>query len=748
MRIFKRLSTLLLAAALAVSLAACSPDNGGKPSGNTGTGTNTGTSTTINGSGTSTTINGSGTGTGSNTGSNTGTNTGTGSGTTTNPSTTATPTVTTKPTATTQPTTTTQPAATTKPSNDGIIWKYSVNDDGKTATLTSYSSEGLVPSGTVQLPSSVDGYTITKIDTGFSLSSGIFKGTTNVTGVIIPNTITEIGDYAFIGSKITELHIPSSVKKLGESITGECLMESDACTLKKVTIDGNPEMVYSFSTNSALETVVINGMTDLSDHAFFGCDKLSSVTLPEGLKTIGDSAFWGCSSLKQIKFPSTLTEIGDKAFLNCALESVSLPDGILKIGDSAFSESLGSYASGLTYPLKELYVPSSVTAIATNAIDHNWHNTVNVYYGGGKADWEKIKTGGGDGSDLDSDNVIIYYYATGLGTGNSQDRFKISVEKSGNKSGGTVTGGGRYDVGELVTVKATANAGYGFKEWQKDGVTIATTDSYSFTAKEDCTLTAIFLKKYTVKTAVENGEGGTVSDGGDYISGASVTVTASAKSGYAFKGWQKDGVTVSTDPSYSFTATEDCTLTAVFEEDYAKNLKPYTYTSVSYNGNDYSDYYVLKNFSEKACYNMNNYSALKTSGCTAVADAAAYTAQTGIVVNPLNDWKSGVGCKWIWCSVSQPTWTVSQQLSQIYTNIINGKATIVRFDNDVSIGHSVAVVGIRKGVDKNNLTESDLLLIDPSRGKVMNGSEVTANNVAAKMYNRPDGKDYPLRVTP
>ena len=49
--------------------------------------------------------------------------------------------------------------------------------------------------------------------------------------------------------------------------------------------------------------------------------------------------------------------------------------------------------------------------------------------------------------------------------------------------------------------------------------------------------------------------GGTVSGGGSYSSGASVTVAALANSGYSFVNWTENGTQVSTSASYTFTAT-------------------------------------------------------------------------------------------------------------------------------------------------------------------------------------------------
>lgn len=71
-------------------------------------------------------------------------------------------------------------------------------------------------------------------------------------------------------------------------------------------------------------------------------------------------------------------------------------------------------------------------------------------------------------------------------------------------------------------------------------------------------------EKYTITLAVEPEGGGTVTGGGQFDAGRSVTVRVAASSGYAFAGWQENGETVSTEEAYTFQVRGDRTLTAVF----------------------------------------------------------------------------------------------------------------------------------------------------------------------------------------
>jgi len=138
-------------------------------------------------------------------------------------------------------------------------------------------------------------------------------------------------------------------------------------------------------------------------------------------------------------------------------------------------------------------------------------------------------------------------------------------------AGGTATGGGTFDCGDSKTVTATANSGYKFVNWAKDGSAVSTANPYTFTVTENIELVANFAKEdakvYQVTVSVNNEAYGTANGGGTYEENTTATVTATANSGYKFVNWTKNGVEVSPNNQYSFTVTEDVELVANFEED-------------------------------------------------------------------------------------------------------------------------------------------------------------------------------------
>jgi uncharacterized repeat protein (TIGR02543 family) len=131
-------------------------------------------------------------------------------------------------------------------------------------------------------------------------------------------------------------------------------------------------------------------------------------------------------------------------------------------------------------------------------------------------------------------------------------------------SSGTTSGGGTYNEGSLVTVTATPNAGYAFVDWTDGASQVSTNTSYNFTASANRTLVANFVATYTIAVSASPAGSGTVTGGGTYNSGTSVTVTATPNAGYAFVDWTDGASQVSTNTSYNFTASANRTLVANF----------------------------------------------------------------------------------------------------------------------------------------------------------------------------------------
>ncbi|HOV49718.1 MAG TPA: InlB B-repeat-containing protein [Candidatus Cryosericum sp.] len=125
-----------------------------------------------------------------------------------------------------------------------------------------------------------------------------------------------------------------------------------------------------------------------------------------------------------------------------------------------------------------------------------------------------------------------------------------------------------YNAGSVVTVRAAAAQGYAFGGWSGDLSGSANPTTITMTKDKNIAATFTALPSYTLTTTVSPGSGGTVSRspaGSSYLSGTTVTLTASAAAGYTFTGWSGD-LTGSANPA-TLVMNGDKAVTAVFAAD-------------------------------------------------------------------------------------------------------------------------------------------------------------------------------------
>ena len=114
-------------------------------------------------------------------------------------------------------------------------------------------------------------------------------------------------------------------------------------------------------------------VTSIGEKAFYNCDRLTSVIIPNSVKSIGDSAFLSCSGLTSVTIGNSVTSIGYAAFQDCTgLTSVHISDiaAWCKISFDYFSSNPLNYAQHLFLngsEVKDLIIPNSVTSIGERA---------------------------------------------------------------------------------------------------------------------------------------------------------------------------------------------------------------------------------------------------------------------------------------------------------------------------------------------------------------------------------------------
>ena len=144
----------------------------------------------------------------------------------------------------------------------------------------------------------------------------------------------------------------------------------------------------------------------------------------------------------------------------------------------------------------------------------------------------------------------------------ASDAATVTISASESPIGaGTISGAGAYPLGSTVSLMATPNTGYGFVNWTENGTIIRSQPGYTFTASVNRTLVANFAPTFAIVVSAFPSYAGTVSGGGIYNGGATVTLVATPNPGFVFSSWS-DGDPASTR---SFPAGADLFLTAFFD---------------------------------------------------------------------------------------------------------------------------------------------------------------------------------------
>ena len=234
------------------------------------------------------------------------------------------------------------------------------------AKSTSYSGDFVIPA-TVNYSN--------KTLTVVGIAYYAFENCTNLTSVVIPNSVTEIKNYAFNGcTKLATVTIEDGETTLSLGYNnynsydiGKGLFYD--CPITTLYLGRNLSYDTGFSygrspfysVKTLQEVVVGNSVTSIDDNAFMYCSGLTSVMIGNSVTSIGDWAFCNCRGLTSVTIPNSVTSIGNDAFGNCSgLESVRIGNSVTSIGSSAFC---GSSLTSVT-------IPNSVTSIGSSAFEY------------------------------------------------------------------------------------------------------------------------------------------------------------------------------------------------------------------------------------------------------------------------------------------------------------------------------------------------------------------------------------------
>ena len=164
----------------------------------------------------------------------------------------------------------------------------------------------------VVIPSEIEGLPVTAISVGaFYLST--------ITSIEIPNTVTSIGEMAFLGcTSLKSVKLSTGVAKIDKNAFGSCSALREVQVAKDnpnfSSLDGvlyskaqDTLVIYPAAKTDAAYTIP-GGVTSVAMYAFSENPYLETIAIPNSLIKVGDSAFFNCKNLRSVPYNGTEEE--------------------------------------------------------------------------------------------------------------------------------------------------------------------------------------------------------------------------------------------------------------------------------------------------------------------------------------------------------------------------------------------------------------------------------------------------------
>ena len=438
-------------------------------------------------------------------------------------------------------------------------------------------------------------------------------GSTKITSISLPSTVTVIDSYAFSGTLITQIQLPSGLEIIGSSAFNGTQLTSISIPQSVITIKN-----HAFAGCSSLAQIVFEGTPSVTSIGNYAFEKsgLASFTIPNTVTSFGEGVFNACYSLTVdidlsgfnltsipgnfmkgapitgLILPESLTTIGTSAFHghNISQSVLRIPNGVTSIGTQAFARggTGGTNIATLMLPAKltslggnhvfekiratTVYIPSGLTSIAyTGIFNQFWTSGVVFYYTGTKAQAENLISTANTSSNEAFTNAIIASLA----------EYQAATNKNQKNY--------------LVYGINTCEAYYNGVHTEKLAENEVDTNPCVLTLCANCGLTGL----YTGNEATHNFDSGVISYANGFASAGTLTVTC-----------QNAGCVCNTNPNVTAVPAIYTCLGFAVKEDGTSLTLGYTFSKEAYEG------YIANNAENVVSFGFVAYATYDDVSCT------------------------------------------------------------------------------------------------------------------------------------
>ena len=315
-------------------------------------------------------------------------------------------------------------------------WYGDYRFNRETGKITSFNDE---VTGAIEIPSEIDGVSVTEIAEGAfcwseQLTSVTIPDSVTIVGraafancemlenIALPQTLEEIGEYAFYRcGKLTSIDIPPKVKVIPPRCFRLCFCLESISLPDNLEVIGDsafewtgiesidiPDSVKeiqdcAFDYCTSLKEIKLSAVEKIGEYCFDCCKKLEKAVIKGTITELPEGTFWSCWKLKDVVIPETITQIGKQAFAGTSIETIILPDALESIGMQAFMgcenlksiklpgklQSIGKNAFQDCTNISAVEMPASLKSLGEEIIDDSDVPVV-IYYRGTEEEWNAI----------------------------------------------------------------------------------------------------------------------------------------------------------------------------------------------------------------------------------------------------------------------------------------------------------------------------------------------------------------------